>query len=61
MDNLTELKGVDDAAVAAWGGKWRVPTENEFHELLKYCDLTWEKQGTVYGALLMSIKSITSG
>lgn len=34
-----------DAARAKWGGKWRMPTEREFDELIDKCDWTWTSQG----------------
>jgi len=40
MDNRTILTSSDDVATVKWGGKWRMPTEEEFKELLEYC--TWE-------------------
>ena len=30
-----------DAALKNWGGSWRMPTWEEFKELLKYCTWTW--------------------
>lgn len=32
-DGLTTLQPLDDAATAAWGGKWRMPTTAEFQAL----------------------------
>ena len=31
-----------DAARIVWGGKWRIPTETEFQELIDNCTWTWE-------------------
>ena len=41
IDNKTVLDASDDAAVANWGGKWRMPTEAEFTELLNNTDALW--------------------
>lgn len=34
-----------DAARANWGGTWRMPTKEEFDELLNKCTWTWTTQG----------------
>ncbi len=44
-DGLKTLEATDDAATANWGGKWRMPTREEFEELITEC--TWEEQGTL--------------
>ena len=43
VDNLTVLEAGDDAAVAAWGGTWHMPTYEQFQELLSpnACQWTW--------------------
>lgn len=45
-DNKTSLEPEDDAATVSWGGKWRMPTKEEFDELLneEYCTWTWTSQ-----------------
>ncbi len=40
-DGKTVLDLEDDAAYAALGGKWRMPSEEEFQELLQNCDLQY--------------------
>ncbi len=47
-DNLTVLEHEDDAAVANMGNKWRMPTEEDFQELLDNCEREWTSnyQGT---------------
>ena len=40
-DGLTELEPVNDAAVANWGGKWRMPTFTECQELARLTTQTW--------------------
>ena len=39
-DNKTVLDPEDDAATANWGGAWRMPTYDEFSELINNC--TWD-------------------
>ncbi|MBO5664078.1 MAG: InlB B-repeat-containing protein, partial [Bacteroidales bacterium] len=38
-DGRTQLSASDDAAHAAWGGNWRMPTREEMNELKQHC--TW--------------------
>ena len=51
-DNLTTLLSVDDAATANWGTDWRMPTNEEFQELLYNTTVTWTQQNGVNGRLL---------
>lgn len=37
VDNITRLELEDDAARVNWGGDWRIPTEDEFQELIDNC------------------------
>lgn len=37
-----------DVATAKWGKGWRIPTEEQFKELLKYCSYTYEPCGNIY-------------
>ena len=39
-DTKTVLDPEDDAAIANWGGAWRMPTYDEFSELKNNC--TWD-------------------
>ena len=41
VDNKTQLELSDDAARANWGGNWRMPTIEEWIELLDNCTWTW--------------------
>ena len=41
VDNKTTLDPEDDAAAANWGGKWRMPTNDEWTELRNECTWTW--------------------
>ncbi len=48
-DNLTTLETSDDAATANWGGKWRMPTDAEWQELIEKCTWTWTTLNGVKG------------
>ena len=50
-DNLTTLLPEDDAATANWGSDWRMPTEEEWQELLDNTAVTWTTQNGVNGCL----------
>lgn len=50
-DGLTTLEAVDDAAVANWGGSWRIPTTDEFQALGAAVNTTWTQVNNVYGML----------
>ncbi len=41
VDNKTTLDATDDAAIAHWGGDWRMPTKAELQELVSECIWTW--------------------
>lgn len=40
-DNKTTLDATDDAAAAAWGGNWRMPTKAEFESLIENTSQEW--------------------
>lgn len=40
-DNKTILELSDDAAYMNWGGKWRMPTKDQFNELVMNCVWVW--------------------
>ena len=40
-DGKSVLERADDAAYVNWKGKWRMPTPEEFQELINFCK--WEK------------------
>ncbi len=40
-DGLTTLEAADDAAIANWGGSWRMPTDDEWKELRENCNWRW--------------------
>ncbi len=48
-DDNEILKPEYDAATVNWGGNWRMPTVDEFHELLDNCDLEETTLNGVYG------------
>lgn len=50
-DNLTTLQTGDDAATAQWGSGWRMPTKEEWQELLANTTNTWTTRNGVYGRL----------
>lgn len=47
----------DDAAHAILGKNWRMPTQEEFQELIQNCDCSWSKQAGVNGLLVKSKKN----
>ena len=59
VDNITELQRgenegetVDDVARAKLHGKWRMPTDAEWRELISRCSKSWTTQNGIYGRLL---------
>ena len=59
MDNKTVLDLEDDAARANWGNSWRMPTDEEWNELIENCTWTWTSNynGTgVAGGIVTSNK-----
>ena len=54
IDNNTVLDPEDDAAAVNWGGSWRMPTIEEWQELLDECTWTWTTQNGVNGRLVTS-------
>ena len=59
VDNKTVLEAMDDAATVALGGKWRMPTDEEWRELLNTdnCSWTWTTIDGVNGYKVQSKKS----
>ena len=43
VDNKTVLDPDDDAAHVNWGEEWRIPTDEEWTELIENCTWTWTK------------------
>ena len=50
-DGKTVLEASDDAAVANWGGSWRMPTTAEFQALHAAVNTAWTQVDGVYGML----------
>ena len=50
-DHLKVLQPEDDAARANWGADWRMPTKEEWEELLDNTTHKWTKQNGVEGGL----------
>ena len=48
-DNKTELNLKDDAAYVNWGSQWRMPTDDQFHELFNSCSWRWTQLNGVKG------------
>ena len=55
-DNLTELEFSDDAAYVNWGSEWRMPSVEQFQELINssYTTTTWTTVNGVYGRKITS-------
>ena len=58
VDNKTVLEPMDDAAAVALGGKWRMPTDEEWSELcnIENCSWTWTSIDGVNGYKVQSKK-----
>ena len=50
LDKKTQLDLEDDAAYAALGGKFRMPTDAEWKELIDECNLTWKTTEAGYAS-----------
>lgn len=57
VDNKTKLDESDDVAHVKWGGNWRMPTQDEFTELIDSCTWIWTTQNGVKGFKVTSKKS----
>ena len=55
--NIDDFSGdkTKDVATSKWGNGWRVPTKEEFDELLYYCNFKYVQKNGRYGAELTSI------
>lgn len=46
--NIGDIKGTSrDVAHQKWGGNWRMPTIDEFRELIDKCDWEWDGDGYI--------------
>ncbi|MBR2459465.1 MAG: hypothetical protein IKB39_09475 [Bacteroidaceae bacterium] len=52
VDNKTVLEPQDDIAHVEWGGNWRMPTKEEFKELVDKCNWKWTKSGAHTGYII---------
>ena len=59
-DNKTELDSVDDVIQQIMGGKWRMPSDSQWKELLENCTWTWTQTNGVNGYLVTSKKNDAS-
>lgn len=57
VDKKTVLELSDDIAHVQLGGKWRMPTEVEFQELIDNCTWTWTTLNKVNGYMVSGKKS----
>ena len=48
-DGKTSLEPKDDAATAKLGSRWRIPTPDDFQELINNCNWEWEELNGVKG------------
>lgn len=48
-DNKTTLESVDDVAHVKWGNNWRIPTKEDFEELIDNCTWTWSIKNGIAG------------
>ena len=61
-DEKINLEQIDDAVYAAWGGNWRMPTQDEFSLLLEATIVNWETnyQGSNIDGILLTSKEDSS-
>ncbi len=52
VDNKKELDPEDDAAYMNWGRFWRIPSQEQFEELLNSCSSRWIQRNGVPGLLV---------
>jgi len=55
LDGKTVLDPEDDAAHVIWGGDWRMPTADEYLELVNNCTWEWTTLNGVMGYLVTSM------
>ena len=53
VDNKTELDPEDDVAYVSWGASWRMPTQEQYLELMDKCTLEWFQRNGVNGFLVI--------
>jgi uncharacterized protein (TIGR02145 family) len=57
VDGLYKLEATNDVAGVMWAGGWRMPTKEEFDELVSECTWKWTKVEGVDGYLVYSKKA----
>ena len=57
VDNKIVLEFSDDAANANWGGDWRIPTKEEFVELINNCTWVWKLKNGVRGYEIIGVNA----
>ena len=54
--DIDDIGGTDrDVAYVKWGGTWRMPTKDEFEELIDYCTWTWTTLNEMNGYKVTSM------
>lgn len=53
-DGKTEIDPEDDVVHSRLGGKWHIPTDEEWVELMMNCTWTWTPQNGTFGYLVVS-------
>lgn len=61
VDHKTVLDAADDVAHVKLGGKWRIPTEEEWDELIERCTCTWTSDYNGTGVEGLIVTSKTTG
>ena len=52
LDSLPALDEAHDAAATNWGYGWRMPSREDFDEIVTYCTKTWTTRNNVNGYLI---------
>lgn len=56
----TTLDSADDAATQNMGKRWRMPTAEEFEELIDNCYKSWTEENGIKGYKFISVKTLAS-
>lgn len=59
-NNRPNLSLSNDAAHVHWGGRWRMPTEEDWKELQAYCTWEFTQQNGIYGYKVASMANQNS-
>lgn len=60
-DGKTTLVSEDDAATANWGRQWKMPTLEQFHEILDPENCSWDWKNRTNGTASYVITSVRNG